>query len=138
MRDLRPTADGGFVGCGFLFTRAPDVGSSDAWVFRMDSAGYLQAGGAPPTVVCTPVGLPAEVEATQTQVWPNPAPDGRYTVRAAGAAAYAVHDALGRRVAHGPMRGPETPLSLAAQPAGVYVLRLTWPDGRTVTKRLAR
>ncbi len=138
VRGLAATPDGGFVAGGFVFPGPPDTGTNDGWVFKVDSAGYLQAGGAPVGVSCTPVGLPAEVEASQVDVWPNPAPDGRFTVRAAGALAYSIHDALGRRVAHGPVRGPETPLSLAAQPAGVYVLRLTWPDGRTLTKRLVR
>ena len=49
-----------------------------------------------------------------------------------------VMDAVGRTVAAGALSGPETTLDLRTQSAGVYALRLTWPDGRAVSKRLVR
>ncbi|MBC7447360.1 MAG: T9SS type A sorting domain-containing protein [Hymenobacteraceae bacterium] len=143
LRDLRRTADGGFVAAGFLFAFPPDTGTTTTgWVFRLDSAGYVQAGGTPPPVRCRPVGLPAPAEgapASGVAVWPNPASDGRFAVRASRPGArYVVADALGRVVAAGALAGGETPLDLRAQPAGVYVLRLSWPDGRAVRRRLVR
>lgn len=148
LRDVRPTADGGFVGCGFLFSRPPDPQTNDAWAFKLDSAGYLQAGGAPPTVQCTPVGLgepPAATEALDVSAWPNPSASGLFTVRASPPApllkergAYTVTDALGRMVATGPFSEAETTVDLRAQAPGVYALQLTWPDGRAVTRRLVR
>ncbi len=141
LRDLRPTPDGGFVGCGFLIPHAPDTGSADGWVFKLDSAGYLQAGGTPPTRVCPrpQVGLPHDEAAAQpVAVWPNPAPDGRFTLQAPGATTYTVADALGREVAQGTMRAGENALDLSRHPSGLYRLRLTWPDGRLVTRRLMR
>ncbi len=141
IRDLRPTPDGGFVGAGFAFPQAPDTGVQDGWVFKLDSAGYLQAGGTPPTRVCPrpQVGLPHDEAATQpVAIWPNPAPDGRFTLQAPGATTYTVADALGREVAHGTVRAGENALDLSRHPSGLYLLRLIWPDGRLVIRRLVR
>lgn len=75
-------------------------------------------------------------------VFPNPSASGRFTLRlAAGApagATYAVLDATGRPVASGQLRAPDTELDLCAAPPGVYVLRLTWPDGRTLARKVLR
>ncbi len=130
LRGLSPTPDGGFVGCGFLFTRAPDVGSSDSWVFKVDSAGYLQAGGAPVGVVCRPVGLPGapaiEGDADGAQLWPNPTAEGTVWLRLpSGAPAGAVvvlRDALGRVVAEQPLAAdaPQTALEVRGLAVGVY------------------
>ncbi len=141
IRDLRPTPDGGFVGAGFAFPQAPDTGVNDGWVFKLDSAGYLQAGGTPPTRVCPrpQVGLPPDEAAAQSvAIWPNPAPDGRFTLQAPGATTYTVADALGREVAHGAVRAGENGLDLSRHPSGLYLLRLMWPDGRLVSRKLLR
>lgn len=72
-------------------------------------------------------------------VYPNPAPDGRFTIRATQPGArYTVLDAVGREVATGALTGPETALDLRHQPPGLYLLRLTGPDGRTATRQLVR
>ncbi|MBC7448837.1 MAG: hypothetical protein H7330_12340, partial [Hymenobacteraceae bacterium] len=75
LRDFRPTPDGGFVGCGFLFGRAPDPVANDAWAFKIDSAGYQLPGGAPPTVRCPRVvGVaPEALHGATLEVYPNPA-----------------------------------------------------------------
>ncbi len=145
LRDLRPTPDGGFVAAGFLHPSAPDPGPADTWVFKTDANGYLQAGGALPGVTCRPVGLPEAETDAGIEVWPNPnpAPDGRFTVRAAGSGpetrvTFAVLDARGRTVAAGELAGAETVVELTRQPAGLYLLRLAWPDGRTATRKLVR
>ena len=95
--------------------------------------------GVPPP----PNGLPeAAASAPEVSVFPNPAPDGRFVVRLAGGAPVAatadVLDATGRAVVRAlPVRpAADTPLDLRAHPAGVYALRLTWPDGRTRTRRV--
>lgn len=87
--------------------------------------------------------LSAEVPAANVSVWPNPSAGGVFSVRASPPllkemGAYTVTDALGRTVAMGALSGAETTLDLRAQAAGVYALRLTWPDGRVVTKQLVR
>ncbi len=130
LRGLSPTPDGGFVGCGFLHYSAPDVGPSDSWVFKVDSAGYLQAGGAPVSVVCRPIGLPEAVgaEEAEAQLWPNPTAEGTIWLRlptgaAAGAGAVVVlRDALGRVVAEQPLAAdaPQTALDVRGLAAGVY------------------
>ncbi len=147
LRDFRPTADGGFVGAGFLFTAAPDTGSSDAWAFKTDSSGHVLPGGRPSRIRCPPppvsVGLAEEAAERLVDIWPNPAPDGRFTVRAAGGGpetrvTFAVLDARGRTVAAGELAGAETVVDVSRQPPGLYLLRLSWPDGRTATRKLVR
>ncbi len=78
--------------------------------------------------------------AASLSIFPNPSATGVFTVRATTApgAHLTVTDAVGRQVCQGPATGPETRLDLSHQPAGLYGLRLTWPDGRTVTKKLVR
>ncbi len=139
LRDVKRTADGGFVGSGFVTPRRPDTGTTDAWVFKTDADGHLQAGGAPSSVVCRPVGLAPATETGAVNLWPNPAPDGRYqlTVEQPGAHGV-VTDALGRVVWQGLLSSTETVVDLSHQPVGLYVLRLTWPTGQSVTKKLVR
>ncbi len=143
LTDLRPTPDGGFVGAGFLFTYAPDTGSSDAWVFRLDSAGYLVAGGAPVTRSCRPlvgVAQPEEQLAGAT-VWPNPAPDGRFTLAlpaGSGRRTLRVTDALGRLVWRGEAAEGTTPLPLVGLAPGLYWLRATGAEGRGQSWKLVR
>ena len=143
LSELRPTPDGGFVGAGFLFAAPPDGGTDDAWLFRTDSAGYVLAGGAPPTVRCRPVGVPeagGAEEGAGVAVWPNPALDGWVRVRLPRPGArYALTDALGREVAAGRLREAEEELNLRHLPPGLYLLRLTpEADHRTYTYKLIR
>ena len=42
LRDIRPTADGGFIACGFIFPQAPDTGTQDTWILKIDSNGCEQ------------------------------------------------------------------------------------------------
>ncbi|MBC7447376.1 MAG: T9SS type A sorting domain-containing protein, partial [Hymenobacteraceae bacterium] len=140
LRAVQPTADGGFIGVGFLHPRAPDTGTQDAWVFKTDANGYLQPGGAPPGVTCRPVGLPeAEAETDAgIDVWPNPAPDGRFRVRTPARATLTVTDALGRLVWRGVAQEAETGVDLSRHPPGVYVLRVRGLSGHTTTHKLLR
>ncbi len=87
-----------------------------------------------------PTAAPAPVPtAPQVSVYPNPSATGVFTVRGAGGATATVVDALGRVVWAGRLdNAPEARLSLATEAAGVYSLRLTWPEGRALTKRLIR
>ena len=138
--DFVPTPDGGFAGAGFLHARAAGGLAAEAWVFKTDADGYVTAGGAPSGVVCRPVGLPGEGDTpAPVQVWPNPAPDGRFRLGGAlPGTTYAVLDATGRVVATGTVRAAEPELDLGAQAPGLYLLRLTWPNGRTGTCKLIR
>ena len=141
LRDLTPTPDGGFVGSGFLHPRAPDTGTADAWVFKIDSAGYLQAGGAPVTAQCLPLGTTPETGAPDAtlQLWPNPSADGLFHIGLTGVAELEVVDAMGRLVLR-QVAGAEAEavLDLSRQPAGVYGLRVLWLDGRAITRKLVR
>ncbi len=128
LRDLRPTADGGFVAAGFLFSYPPDTGAHDAWVFKVDSLGRLQA----------PVGVAPAIDPDGLALYPNPSPEGRFTLEAPAGATLTVSDALGRRVFLAPQAPGKTLLDLSAAPSGLYLLRLTWPDGRHLTRRLVR
>ena len=94
--------------------------------------------GVPP--LSTGVDHPGAVAVAHTvSIYPNPSASGQFTLRAPQVGAtYTVADAVGRTVAAGALPGAETVLDLRAQPAGVYCLRLTWPDGRAISKRLVR
>ncbi len=127
LRDLRPTPDGGFVASGFLIARAPDVEGNDGWVFRLDSAGYMQAGGAPVARRCRPVGLPetdSEEDGGGVDLWPNPATT-TVTVRLPatnGASTLTLYDPIGRacRRLVLPAGTRTTALPLAGLAPGVY------------------
>ncbi len=91
-------------------------------------------GGTGPMLATAPA-----LEEAAPDAWPNPAPDGRFTVRAdQPGARYTVLDAVGREVAAGALPTAETALDLNQQPPGLYLLRLQWPDGRIATRRLVR
>lgn len=108
-------------------------------------AHLLMAGGPAPTRnACrvaplgglAPAGEPAEV-----RVYPNPSATGVFWLTGAAGATATVVDARGRVVrrqavtACGP---PAEPLDLGASPSGLYLLRLTWADGRQVSRKLVR
>jgi hypothetical protein len=123
------------VAAGFLHVTPPDTGTPDAWVFKVDSAGYLQAGGAPVTVTCRPLGLgsgagAATQAATLAAFYPNPATEAitiRYHLPTAATGAEVVFfDALGRVCAKQTLRGNEgeTSLTLAGLQPGVYSYRI--------------
>ena len=85
------------------------------------------------------VDLPESAAGAAVHVWPNPAPDGRFTVGGLGAGAtLTVSDALGRLVWRRVARGAEAGVDLGSRPAGLYLLGVTWVDGRIVTKKLLR
>jgi len=141
LRCLRPTADSGFVAGGYLFANPPDVGTSDGWVFKTNQYGQVNPGTLPPMITCQPMGLSPEPGAAEelVSVYPNPSATGRFTVElTAGMATITVTDALGRQVLHLTTHEPETTLDLSRQPAGLYLLRLMWPDGRSLTRKLLR
>ncbi len=93
-------------------------------------------GGTGPTLATALA--PASAEAA-ADVYPNPAPDGRFTVRAGQPGArYTVLNAVGRAVGAGALTGVQTALDLRHQPPGLYLLLLKAADGRTVTRRLMR
>lgn len=141
LRDFQPAPDGGFVSAGFLFAIAPDTGTSDSWVFKVDLDGYLQAGGAPPTVRCSPLGVAPEREERVLEAWPNPSGDGIFTVRQANPAAPVagtVTDALGRIVWGGTFSGGEMVVDLSHLPAGLYVLRMPGRNGHQTLYKLVR
>jgi Secretion system C-terminal sorting domain len=90
-----------------------------------------------------PLGYPnglAEELAAGISVYPNPSATGVFGVRTgtASGAQLTVFDGVGRQVWHGAATGGETRVELSGQPAGLYLLRLTWADGRSVTKKLLR
>ena len=137
LRGLAATPDGGFVAAGFLHVTAPDTGTPDAWVFKVDSAGYLQAGGAPVGVTCRPLGSgsaaadAADAAEAVAALYPNPTA-GPVTLAyavpagAGGAHVVVVVDAVGRHCGRYPLASgrAETAFSVAALPAGVYTYRV--------------
>ena len=87
--------------------------------------------------------LPARAAAPTTvalQAYPNPSPDGRFTLQlpaTSSAAEVHVTDALGREVAHEAWSNTprsSCPLDLSAQPAGLYTVRVQTTAGRAVHK----
>jgi len=136
LRDFRLAPDGGFIGAGFLFAVAPDTGSNDSWAFKVDAHGYLQPGGTPPMVPCAPLGIAPPASAVLVDLWPNPTPDGHFTLEAEPGATLTITDALGRTISTTSNLAPGTS-HLLPRP-GLYLLRLTWPDGRSTTHKLLR
>ncbi len=127
LRDLRPTADGGFVAGGFIHPSMPDTGRGSGWVFRLDSAGHLLAGGPPVARRCQLVGVDApRPVGTGVEVWPNPATTGVYVRVAADrpqpAGEIRFYDALGRLCHHAPLPAthPQIPISLRGLRPGLY------------------
>ena len=84
----------------------------------------------------------AALAAGTVQAYPNPSPDGRFTLLLSAPAAtgeICVFDALGRQVARDAWAGaPRTnyALSLAGQPAGLYTVRVQTAAGR-ITQRVS-
>lgn len=142
LRDLTPTSDGGFAATGFLHPRFPATGAASVWLFKADEHGYLQPGGAPPTTVaCPPLGVEDEEDIGKgLDIYPNPSADGRFTLRQVrlGATSLTVSDALGRVVWRGKSNGAETAVDIQHHSAGLYLLRVQWPDGRSVMRKLVR
>ncbi|MBC7446723.1 MAG: T9SS type A sorting domain-containing protein [Hymenobacteraceae bacterium] len=93
-----------------------------------------------------PTGLAPDALTDQLTVAPNPSSTGEFAVRLtkapAGRVTLTVLDALGRTVQTAARTAGTAPLAhtvdLRAQPEGVYVLRLTLPDGRTAVRRLVK
>jgi Secretion system C-terminal sorting domain len=88
-----------------------------------------------------PVGLPPVAAPPAVSVFPNPSASGHFTVQTSAAATGAqltVLDATGRTVWRGAASEAQTRVDLSRHPGGVYLLRLTWPDGRAVSKKLLR
>ena len=68
LRDIKQTPDGGFVACGFVAPLAPDTGTQDMWVIKLDSMGCDTANCQTNTGIFNHT--PQTVEVT---VYPNPA-----------------------------------------------------------------
>lgn len=137
LRGLAATPDGGFVASGFVRVSPPDTGTNDGRVFKTDSAGYLQAGGAPVDVGCRPVGLGVEPPAADAtlSVWPNPA-TGAVRVRLAEAGTVRLLDAMGRVVRETrAAAGQEISWALPELAPGLYVVRAGGHTRRLVVAR---
>ena len=84
----------------------------------------------------------AALAAGTVQAYPNPSPDGRFTLLLSAPAAtgeICVFDALGRQVARDAWAGAPRAnyaLSLAGQPAGLYTVRVQTAAGR-ITQRVS-
>ncbi len=85
-----------------------------------------------------PTGVAPAPAVVAVEVYPNPAPGGRFTLHAPAGAHLTVTDALGRVVLTQVAVAGRAVVDLSAQAAGIYALRLTWPDGRTATRRLVK
>ncbi|MCC2545706.1 T9SS type A sorting domain-containing protein [Hymenobacter sp. BT175] len=75
------------------------------------------------------------------QAYPNPSASGRFTVlRPAGATELLVTDAVGREVLRQPLTGAatEAQLDLTAQPAGLYLVRMSTPGQPSAQCRVVR
>ena len=85
-----------------------------------------------------PLGTSPNLLELPIALYPNPSTAGRFTLRLPSPARLIVTDALGRPLQQASMQAAETILDLSHQPSGLYLLRLTWPDGRTLTRKLLR
>lgn len=123
------------------------VGPSVGWAagVAIDGAGDLNGGNGmnkyTGITLATNAALAARLGVT---AFPNPAPDGRFLVRAGGlkgATPTRVLDGLGRTVLAETWTSPALAplaLDLSEQPTGVYVLELTTPEGLVRQKLVVR
>ncbi|WP_201983345.1 T9SS type A sorting domain-containing protein [Hymenobacter rubidus] len=89
------------------------------------------------TNMVTTATTPAAREAAAYRIYPNPT-RGSVTVEGPAFARAAVVDAVGRTVWEQPAaQAGQAALLLPVLPAGLYTVRLTLPDGRTASRRLA-
>ena len=91
-------------------------------------------------VFCVPTATAARPDAAGFAAFPNPATE-TLTLRqpTQTAATVRLADALGRQVLRQPVAGPETSLSLAAVPQGLYTVQWLDAAGRVLTtRRVAR
>jgi hypothetical protein len=70
INDIRPTADGGFICGGDIYTAFPDTGSQDMWIFKIDSNGCVDTNNC----WVNPLGVTEEVTQIKNKilVYPNP------------------------------------------------------------------
>jgi hypothetical protein len=95
------------------------------------------------TAVLLPTALTADARATAFAAYPNPAHSSLTVtaeLRTAGSVQLSLLDALGRTVQQQRLAAPAGPLShtlaLSSLRPGIYVLRLTLPDGSSTSQRL--
>ena len=67
LTDIKQTPDGGFIACGYVFPQAPDTGTQDIWVLKVDSMGCE-------VPWCLGTGInELPVIKTEVKIFPNPA-----------------------------------------------------------------
>ena len=123
------------------------TGPSTRYCYRVraETASQQSAFTSEVCVTTSALGLAADSFGDQLTVAPNPSA-GEFAVRLEGAPAgltrLAVVDALGRTVHAASLTAGATGLAhtldLRQQAEGVYLLRLTLPDGRTAVRRLVK
>ncbi len=125
-----PVSDGGFAACGWVLPMAPDTGTQDSWVIKVDSLGCVSQGS------CW-VGQEEIMVKTFTPgkpfvVFPNPS-DERLTVEFhhnPDGAEIGLYDLLGRCLIrlHHPKNTQRALLDVSHLPPGVYLLRVVTGD----------
>ena len=68
--DVIQTADNGYIACGVVYPQAPDTGSQDGWIIKVDSLGCVNPGDCWVGIRAVPV-----TENGGMSVFPNPASD---------------------------------------------------------------
>ena len=122
LSDVIPTADSGYIACGYVNPILPDTGTQDVWVVKMDSMGCESEN------YCWVSTKETEVApAGQLLLYPNPATEA-FSVKfqKLHTGSLCIFDIYGRQTAeiHIP-EGEETAVvNCAAWPPGIYILHL--------------
>jgi hypothetical protein len=127
---IEPTPDGGYVTAGYF--AAPDTGTQDAWVLKLDSNGCLIPG-----CIITAVEDEPELPRGEVLVYPNPARDF-ITVELGPQRfkdqTFVLFDLQGKRVLERRLNQPISQISLQELPMGIYLYRAGNVSGKLVVE----
>ena len=129
--DVIQTADNGYIACGVVYPQAPDTGSQDGWIIKVDSLGCVNPGDCWVGIRAVPV-----TENGGMSVFPNPASDKvrvQLGMRNEESGMneelkMVVHDIFGRIVEEikVPAGKEEITLDVSGWQRGMYVFRLMY------------
>jgi hypothetical protein len=127
---IEPTPDGGYVTAGYF--AAPDTGTQDAWVLKLDSNGCLIPG-----CIITAVEHEPQLPRGEVLVYPNPARDF-ITVELGPQRfkdqTFVLFDLQGKRVLERRLNQPISQISLQDLPMGIYLYRVGNVSGKLVVE----
>lgn len=128
LEDIYPMPDGGFVACGWVVPKPPDVGTQDAWVMRVDSLGCSYP-LCDPTFGISPLSFG---EGSGVRCYPNPFTNEVF-IESNLKGELEIYNVHGKRVLTQKING-NTNLNLAALTQGLYLVTIKTKQGAVSAK----